>query len=179
LDPYTDVTGHADVQTEAHEVLCSHGHYDHSAVSGVALLPEKASPFVIRRVKTCHDEQGGALRGENTVHILEAGGVSVAHLGDLGHQLTREQLEEIGRVDGILVPVGGTYTVDAAGAKKVCEAVNPKWVIPMHYRHGSYGFPVLLTVEEFAALWPEVTRNDSAELEIKPEQTGLVILKFD
>ena len=179
LDPYTDVTGHADVQTEAHEVLCSHGHYDHSAVSGVALLPEKASPFVIRRVKTCHDEQGGALRGENTVHILEAGGVSVAHMGDLGHQLTREQLEEIGRVDGILVPVGGTYTVDAAGAKKVCEAVNPKWVIPMHYRHGSYGFPVLLTVEEFAALWPEVTRNDSAELEIKPEQTGLVILKFD
>lgn len=179
LDPYADVTGHADVQTEAHEVLCSHGHYDHSAVSGVALLPEKASPFVIRRVKTCHDEQGGALRGENTVHILEAGGVSVAHLGDLGHQLTREQLEEIGRVDGILVPVGGTYTVDAAGAKKVCEAVNPKWVIPMHYRHGSYGFPVLLTVEEFAALWPEVTRNDSAELEIKPEQTGLVILKFD
>lgn len=179
LDPYTDVTGHADVQTEAHEVLCSHGHYDHSAVSGVALLPEKASPFVIRRVKTCHDEQGGALRGENTVHILEAGGVSVAHLGDLGHQLTREQLEEIGHVDGMLVPVGGTYTVDAAGAKKVCEAVNPKWVIPMHYRHGSYGFPVLLTVEEFAALWPEVTRNDSAELEIKPEQTGLVILKFD
>lgn len=179
LDPYRDVAGHADVQTEAHEVLCSHGHYDHSAVSGVALLPEKASPFVIRRVKTCHDEQGGALRGENTVHILEAGGVSVAHLGDLGHQLTREQLEEIGRVDGILVPVGGTYTVDAAGAKKVCEAVNPKWVIPMHYRHGSYGFPVLLTVEEFAALWPEVTWHDSAELEVKPEQTGVFVLKFN
>ena len=179
LDPYTDVTGHADVQTEAHEVLCSHGHYDHSAVSGVALLPEKESPFVIRRVKTCHDEQGGALRGENTVHILEAGGVSVAHLGDLGHQLTREQLEEIGHVDGMLVPVGGTYTVDAEGAKQVCESVNPKWVIPMHYRHDCYGFPILLTVEEFAALWPEVTRNDSAELEIKPEQTGLVILKFD
>ena len=179
LDPYTDVAGHADVKTEAHEVLCSHGHYDHSAVSGVALLPEKASPFVIRRVKTCHDEQGGALRGENTVHILEAGGVSVAHLGDLGHQLTREQLEEIGRVDGVLVPVGGTYTVDAAGAKKVCEAVNPKWVIPMHYRHGSYGFPVLLTVEEFAALWPEVTWHDSAELEVKPEQAGLFVLKFN
>ena len=178
LDPYADVAGYADVRTEAHEVLCSHGHYDHSAVSGVALLGEKESPFVIRKVKTCHDEQGGALRGENTVHILEAGGVSVAHLGDLGHQLTAEQLEAIGRVDGVLVPIGGTYTLDAEGAKRVCEAVNPKWAIPMHYRQGSYGFPVLLTAEDFAKLWPEVTRHDSAELEIQPDQTGVFVLKF-
>lgn len=179
LDPYADVVGHADIRTEAHEVLCSHGHYDHSAVDGVTLLPERESPFVIRKVETCHDEQGGALRGTNTIHILTAGGVSVAHLGDLGHQLSQKQLEEIGSVDGVLVPVGGTYTVDAAGAKQVCDAVNPKWVIPMHYRHGSYGFPVLLTVEAFAQLWPEVTRHDGAEWEIKLEQTGVLILKFN
>lgn len=179
LDPYADVVGHADIRTEAHEVLCSHGHYDHNAVDGVALLPERETPFAVRKVETCHDEQGGALRGSNTIHILTAGGVSVAHFGDLGHQLSRKQLEEIGSVDGILIPVGGTYTVDAAGAKQVCDAVNPKWVIPMHYRHGSYGFPVLLTVEEFAQLWPEVTRHDSAEWEIKPEQTGVLILKFN
>ena len=178
LDPYRDVAGHADIRTEAHEVLCSHGHYDHSAVDGVTLLPERKSPFVIRTVQTCHDEQGGVLRGENTVHILEAGGVSVAHLGDLGHQLTQVQLAEIGRVDGALVPVGGTYTVDAAGAKAVCDALNPRWVIPMHYRHGSYGFPVLLTVEDFAALWPEVSGQDSAQLEIEPNQTGVFVLKF-
>lgn len=178
LDPYTDVVGHADIRAEAHEVLCSHGHYDHCAVDGVTLLPEQKSPFTIRTVQTCHDEQGGALRGENTVHILEAGGVSVAHLGDLGHQLTPEQLEEIGSVDGILIPVGGTYTVDAVGAKQVCDAVNPRWVIPMHYRHGAYGFPVLLTAEDFAELWPEVCRTDGPELEIQPDQTGVFVLNF-
>lgn len=179
LDPYTDVAGHDDIRTEAHEVLCSHGHYDHSAVSGVTLLPERESPFMIRKVQTCHDEQGGALRGENTVHILEAGGVSVAHLGDLGHQLTQEQLDGIGCVDGVLIPVGGTYTVDAAGAKRVCEALNPKWIIPMHYRHGSYGFPVLLPVEAFEELWPEVCRTDGPELEVQPDQAGVFVLKFN
>lgn len=179
LDPYVNVVGHADVRAEAHEVLCSHQHYDHNAVEGVTLLEKRESPFAIRKVETCHDEQGGALRGDNTIHVLTAGGVSVAHLGDLGHQLTAEQLEELGSVDGILIPVGGTYTVDAEGAKRVCDAVNPKWVIPMHYRHGSYGFPVLLTVEEFAQLWPETTRLDSAELEIAPDQTGVFVLKFN
>lgn len=179
LDPYADVVGHDDVRTEAHEVLCSHGHYDHSAVGGVTRLPGRESPFTIRRVQTCHDEQGGALRGENTVHILETSEVSIAHLGDLGHQLTREQLDEIGRVDGVLIPVGGTYTVDAVGAKQVCEALSPKWVIPMHYRHGSYGFPVLLPVEEFEKLWPAVCRTDGPELEIQPDQTGMFVLKFN
>jgi len=92
IDPYTEVVGHADLQTEAHAVLCSHQHFDHSAVDGVRLLPERESPFTIHTVETCHDDQGGALRGGNIIHILTAGGVTVAHLGDLGHQLTEEQL---------------------------------------------------------------------------------------
>lgn len=179
LDPYTEVVGHADVRTQAHEVLCSHQHFDHNAVDGVTLLPGRTSPFTVRTVKTCHDDQGGVLRGENTIHILTAGGVTVAHLGDLGHQLTQEQLEAIGSVDGVLIPVGGTYTVDALGAKQVCEAIRPKWVIPMHYRHGSYGFPVLLTVEDFAALWSEVIRLDGVELEVRPDTKGVFLPKFN
>ena len=180
LDPYTDVVGHEDVRTEAHAVLCSHGHFDHCAEAGVELLPERESPFTIRTVETCHDDQGGALRGPNTIHILTAGGVTVAHLGDLGHQLTKEQIAAVGKVDGILIPVGGTYTVDAEGAKAVCEALNPKWVVPMHYRHGGYGFPVLLTVEDFAALWDaeQVHRLSGAELKITEETAGLQILRF-
>ena len=178
LDPYTDVVGHADVRTQAHEVLCSHRHFDHNAVSGVTLLPKQTSPFTVRTVATFHDDQGGALRGENTIHILTAGGVTVAHLGDLGHPLSEEQLKEIGPVDGVLVPVGGTYTVDAAGAKQVCEAIRPNWVIPMHYRHGTFGFPVLLTAEAFAGLWPEVVRLDGAELEVTPGTKGVFLPKF-
>ena len=93
-------------------------------------------------------------------------------------QLTAEQVKAVGRVDGVLIPVGGTYTVDAAGAKAVCETLTPKWVVPMHYRHGERGFPVLLTVEDFAALWPQVSRHEGVELEIGPETAGLQILRF-
>ena len=178
LDPFTGVPGHPDTKTQAHAVLCSHGHFDHRAVEGVELLPPRESPFTVRTVETCHDEEGGALRGPNTIHILSAGGVTVAHLGDLGHQLTAEQIRAVGRVDGVLIPVGGTYTVDAAGAKAVCEALTPKWVVPMHYRHGERGFPVLLTVEDFAALWPKACRHEGVELEIGPETAGLQILRF-
>ena len=179
IDPYTEVVGHADIRTKAHKVLCSHQHFDHNAVEGVALLPGKESPFTIRSVQTCHDDRGGALRGENIIHILTAGGVTVAHLGDLGHQLTQEQVEAIGSVDGVLVPVGGTYTVDAVGAKQVCEALAPKWVIPMHYRHGSYGFPVLLPVEAFTELWSEVTPLEGAEWTVNTDMKGIVLPKFN
>ena len=178
IDPYINVEGHADVETSAHAVYCSHQHYDHSAVAGVTLLPARECPFTVRTVKTCHDEEGGALRGENLIHIFSAGGITIAHLGDLGHQLTPEQLSAIGKVDGILVPIGGTYTVDAAGAKRVCNAIGPKWVVPMHYRHAPYGFPVLQTVEEFTTLCPDVTRVESSSLTVDKTTTGVNVLTF-
>ena len=178
IDPYTEVAGHKDIQTEAHAVLCSHQHFDHNAVGGVKILPEVECPFMIRTVETCHDDQGGALRGSNLIHILTAGGVTIAHLGDLGHQLTEEQLAAIGKVDGILIPVGGTYTVDAVGAKQVCDAINPKWIVPMHYRHGSYGFPVLLKVEDFLALWPSVTCVDGNNLIVDEKTAGVNVFTF-
>jgi len=179
IDPYIKVVGHPDVQTEGHAVLCSHQHFDHNAKEGVALLPQRENPFAVRTVETCHDDQGGALRGPNTIHVLSAGGVTVAHLGDLGHPLTEQQLAELGAVDGILIPVGGTYTLDAAEAREVCRAVNPKWVVPMHYRHGSCGFAELLEVEDFLRLWDEaqVHRCAGAELELLPETAGVQVLR--
>ena len=154
IDPYEGVSGYPELQTEAHAVLCSHGHHDHNAVECVTLLPQKESPFTVRAVETCHDEQGGALRGSNTIHIVTAGGVTVAHLGDLGHRLTAEQAAAIGKVDGVLVPVGGVYTVDAAAAKDVCDALAPKWIVPMHYHHAPYGLTNVAGVEDFLALYP-------------------------
>lgn len=88
LDPYTGVAGYPPLHIQAHAVFCSHGHFDHHATDCVELLPERESPFTVREVETFHDDRGGALRGTNTVRIFTAGGLSVAHLGDLGHQLT-------------------------------------------------------------------------------------------
>ena len=153
-DPYTGVEGYPPLSVSAHAVCCSHHHFDHDAVDAVTALPPVKSPFTVREVETCHDEQGGALRGSNTVRVFTAGGVSVAHLGDLGHQLSAEQLDAIGSVDAVLVPVGGVYTVDAAGAKAVCDALRPRCVIPMHYHHAPFGLPNVAGVEHFLRLWP-------------------------
>jgi L-ascorbate metabolism protein UlaG (beta-lactamase superfamily) len=180
-DPYTGVEGYPPLNVEAHEVFCSHHHFDHDAVDCVKLLPKQESPFTVREVETCHDDQGGALRGPNTIRVFTAGGVSVAHLGDLGHQLTKTQLAAIGKVDAVLVPVGGVYTVDAAGAKAVCDAISAKWVIPMHYRHAPYGLPNVGGVEDFLALWPteQIHRLNGPAFELPTAPAGVLVPIFN
>lgn len=180
LDPYEGVEGYPELRVEAHEVLCSHQHYDHNAVGCVKLLPKRESPFAVHTVAAFHDDQGGAARGANTIHVLSAGGVTVAHLGDLGHPLSAEQLAAIGPVDGILIPVGGVYTVDAAGAKGVCESLHPRWIVPMHYRHAPCGLPNVAGVEPFLALWPaeQVHRLPGREIVPGPEMTGILVPTF-
>ena len=83
-----------------------------------------------------------------------AGGLTVVHMGDLGHALSPEQAAAIGPCDVVLMPVGGYYTVDAAGAKAAAEAIGARVVAPMHYRDGKRGFDVLTTVEDFTKLYP-------------------------
>lgn len=180
LDPYTGVEGYPPLRAAAHAVFCSHQHFDHNAVDLVETLPPRESPFSVREISVFHDDQGGTLRGENTVRVFTAGGLSAAHLGDLGHQLSPEQLEAIGPVDLVMIPVGGTYTVDAAGAKHVCEALRPRWVVPMHYRHTPYGLPNVGGVEDFLALWrPEqVHRLEGPSLELPLPDSGVWVPKF-
>lgn len=170
----------AEAKIYVNKVLCSHEHGDHHAVELTALLPEAPCPFTIRTVETFHDGQGGALRGKNTIHILTAGGVSAAHLGDLGHQLTAEQLEAIGPLDAVMIPVGGYFTIDAGEAKAVCDALRPKCVIPMHYRHWPFGLPVVGKVEDFLALWPQekVRRLDGPRLDLDESPSDVVVPRF-
>ena len=91
LDPYY-VESYPPLHTSANEVLCSHHHRDHDYVDAVELTPRGGSPFTVETVQAFHDDQGGALRGTNTIHILAAEGLRVVHLGDLGHELSEEQL---------------------------------------------------------------------------------------
>ena len=163
LDPYTGVEGYPPLSTRSlsvHKILCSHQHFDHNAVDQAEVVPfDGPCPFSIHTVETFHDGQGGALRGNNIIYILSADGFTIAHLGDLGHQLSPEQVAAIGHLDLVMIPVGGTYTLDAQGAKAVCEALNPVCVIPMHYRHDPFGLPNVAGVEDFLALWPKEEIN--------------------
>lgn len=154
LDPYREVPGLTDVAVEADAVYCSHDHFDHGYTEKVRLTSGKANPFTVAEVDTFHDDRGGALRGNNTIRKFTAGGVSVAHLGDLGHPLSGEQLARLGTCDAILIPVGGYYTIDAAVAKQVAESIGANVVVPMHYRDGKTGFDVLSTLDAFTGLYP-------------------------
>ena len=153
IDPYT-MEHYPPLHTRADAVFCSHGHYDHNYVQAVELTDGRESPFTVETVATFHDEQGGALRGANTMHILRAEGLTVVHCGDLGHYPTAEQLAAIRGADALLIPVGGFFTIDAATARRVADAAGARVVVPMHYRHGAYGLRQVGPVEDFLRLYP-------------------------
>jgi len=155
FDPYTGVRGYGEVHTAADVVLKSHDHGDHAFLEGVSLSGRTDTPFRIKKVMTWHDDAEGRKRGKNTVHAVTAEGFTVVHLGDLGHLPDGKTVEELKNADLLLIPVGGFYTIDAPTAKKVCEMLSPKAVVPMHYRHGAYGHEPIGVVEDFLKLFPE------------------------
>jgi L-ascorbate metabolism protein UlaG (beta-lactamase superfamily) len=122
-------------------VTVSHDHEGHSAVEGVTGSPRvvrgpgeyEIAGVLITGIQTYHDNQRGACRGRNTAFVIEAENMRLCHLGDLGHLPTPEQVEAMGAVDILLVPVGGVSTLDAAAAAETVSLLEPKLVIPMHY----------------------------------------------
>jgi L-ascorbate metabolism protein UlaG (beta-lactamase superfamily) len=178
LDPYTDVRGYPPLSARADAVLCSHDHFDHNYRRGVT-LPEtpRRAPFPIDTLSTWHDEKQGKLRGSNTVHILRMRGGTVVHLGDLGHLLSAEQAAALRGCDVLLLPVGGTYTINATAARRVMEQIQPRIAVPMHYRREELGFAELGTAEAFLALFPaeRVHRLETNTFSPEEMEPGLVL----
>lgn len=143
-DPYPPDLGYSLGNPSARIVTVSHQHPSHSYVQGVDGNPRivngpgeyEISDVLIIGVTTFHDADRGKTRGKNTVYLMEADGISICHLGDLGHVLTSEQVEEIDKVDVLLLPVGGVSTIDAPMAAEVIRQLEPKAVVPMHYKTG-------------------------------------------
>ena len=182
LDPYTDVPGYPLLTASANAVLCSHEHFDHNARHVVPVpLIERPSPFTVETMAAYHDECGGSKRGTNTVYILRAEEMTVVHLGDLGHLLSEEQAAQLRGCDVLMIPVGGTYTITGAEAAQIVEQLQPRTVIPMHYRSGRYGFDVLDTVEPFLESlpnWP-VHQLTGCALEVNGDTPeGIVLPQF-
>lgn len=180
LDPYIPdyVPGLGRLTVSAHRVLCSHDHADHNWAEGIPaplnLLPD---PFTVHTFPCFHDDRKGALRGLNTIHVLEYQGIRVAHFGDLGHELDELTLSLLGQLDVALLPVGGTYTLDPAQASALADRLRVKTVIPMHYRRREMGFPVLRPLTEFLALRPDHLEVPGSTLELtrKMPRTTVVL----
>lgn len=143
-------------------------------------VDEQFKDVKIRSVPTFHDSMQGLRRGKNTTFVLDVAGLKIAHLGDLGHLLTEEQLRSLGPVDVLLIPIGGVYTLNGDLAKKVVAQIKPtKYVIPMHY--GTRVFDDLLPADEFLDGQKNVqkmlTTNElTIDPAFKPEQPVTVLL---
>lgn len=189
-DPYIvdQNLSYSPIKEIADIVVVSHDHDDHNNVSAVQGKPEvlkgsglkTAKGLQFRGVATYHDTTQGKQRGTNTVFCFSLDGIKLCHLGDLGHLLSQAQVDEVGTVDILFIPVGGFYTIDAAGASQVCDQLKPKVVIPMHFRTPQCTYPIA-GVDNFLRGKKNVKRVDSSEIEFRPEDlptaTEIVILK--
>ena len=154
-------------------LLVTHEHLDHNGVEAIAGEPATLRSTAGRlqspvgevvAVASEHDEMAGTERGPNTIFVFTLDGVRVAHFGDFGQgELRPEQAEAIGRLDMAILPVGGGPTIGATGAKAVVERLQPKWVVPMHYRTPRIGF--LEDAEEFLDSMDRVERLDTPGFE--------------
>jgi L-ascorbate metabolism protein UlaG (beta-lactamase superfamily) len=189
-DPYPQGSGlsYIPVKEAADIVTMSHDHFDHNNVSSIPGQPQLVTGGGLKEVKgvkfkgidTYHDGSQGKERGFNTAFCFSVDGVKLCHLGDLGHRLSREQIDEIGSTDILFVPIGGVFTIDAKMAGTVVDDLKPKVVMPMHYKTARCDWP-LNTVDDFVADKNNVQRLDSSEIEFHAgkmtEATEIVVLQ--
>ena len=142
FDPFDKLIGLRPPQGSADLVLVSHNHPDHNNVTAIKGEPNildipgeySVKGINIVGLSSYHDDKNGAERGANTLFILESEDLRVCHLGDLGTDLSEKQYDMISGVDILMIPIGGHYTIDGAKAAKIVKKIEPKVVIPIHFK---------------------------------------------
>jgi L-ascorbate metabolism protein UlaG (beta-lactamase superfamily) len=193
IDPYESgafngALSYGKINDEADIVITSHSHADHSYtknIKGKFILISKQEIYEIKDVKiktisTYHDNSGGKERGHNLISVINAENIVLAHLGDLGHSLDYGTLQEMGKVDILLIPIGGSFTIDAALAVKVMNDIKPDITIPMHYKTAKCTFPIV-PVEDFTKGQSNVHVFKESAIVIKketlPREREIIVLQ--
>ncbi len=190
VDPYDQKVGYKFPKVEADIVVATHDHFDHNAVSAVGGEPYQISGpgeyevkgIEIVGVSSFHDSKEGAERGKNTIYNFKIDKINICHLGDLGQaNLTDAQVEEIGNVDVLLLPVGGFYTIDASEANKVASQLEPKIIIPMHFKDKESQVTELAEVDKFLKEIGKENLEPVNKLTVTPdklpEETQVVLMQ--
>ena len=191
-DPYSEEIGLKLPKLKANIVTVSHDHYDHNNISAIERAKSEKEIFVtnnpggyevegvlIEGIASFHDDKEGEERGTNTIFNIKMGDITLCHLGDLGTKLTDVQTDEIDGVDILFVPVGGIYTIDAKTAADVVNKIEPRIVIPMHYK--TEGLKIELEgVDKFIKeMGMEAEKMDTLKIEKKDlpqEEMKLIVL---
>lgn len=187
-DPFSKQIGYSVPRVTADIVTISHNHPGHNNADAI-----KGEPKVIRGpgeyevnnifvfgIPTNHDKRNGRERGRNTVFLFEMENLTVCHLGDLGHVLNQSQVEALGDVGVLLIPVGGLSTLTAPLAVEVVNLIDPRIVVPMHYRTPA----VTLKLDPLDKFLKEIgTKVEAPQESLKvtagslPEETQIVVLE--
>lgn len=188
-DPYTpnERIKLAEPSETADIVTMSHCHGDHSNIACVKGNPQgimgpgkwNIKGIEIQGIPTFHDNVGGQRSGPNTIYCFTADGLKVCHLGDLGHMLDASQIAAMGKVDVLLTPMGGNYTMDAVTATKLMNELKPAVTVPMHYRNAKVDYPVE-GVEVFTKDKKNVQVSEGSEITIekgKLPKGEIIVLK--
>lgn len=197
IDPFGDMSAlsssrgiqwdYPAIEAEAHVLLVTHEHGDHNGVEAIGGDPHTLrstagtheSPLgTVVGIASEHDEAAGTQRGPNTIFVFELDGLRIAHMGDFGQSgLREEQAAAMEDIDLLFVPVGGGFTIGAEQAALVVERLNPRWVVPMHYRTHRIGF--LETADAFCDKAPAIERVDGSSFEtgeLPRTERGLVVV---
>ncbi len=189
-DPYGDV-GYQMPLTRADAVTISHDHYDHNnlkAIEGNPPVFTQPGLYDVKGVRVTgvssfHDDRKGAQRGKNTIFMFHMDGLDICHLGDVGHEITPALVESLMSCNVLLIPVGGTYTIDAELAKEYVDALMPEIVIPMHYKTKSLTLDID-RAEDFLRKFDEndveISESDTVELDredIDEQSTRVILLR--
>lgn len=189
-DPFPNgIAKYKSGQLNADIVTISHYHPNHSYVDGISGTPKivrgpgeyDIANVFIYGISTYHDVVNGEKLGKNTVYLIEMEDMKICHLGDLGHKLTANQVAEIGDVDILMIPVGGVKTISAAIAAETINLLEPKVVIPMHYREQNID-PDLEPLDKFLQEMGIKETNPQPKLTINKsgltDQTRMIILDY-
>ncbi len=195
VDPYdANFTGLSPLKVEGDVVCITHDHEDHNNAQAVKGTSDAKSPFVtsgpgeyeisgvnIVGVSSFHDNKEGEERGKNTVYKITIDDVDFVHLGDLGQKkLTQVQIETLSSCDVLFIPVGGVYTISAGDVPDIISAIEPKIIVPMHYKVAKLKFdldPVSKFLEVMGKEKLEPISKLSISKEKLPQEVEIAVLE--
>ncbi|MBI5302456.1 MAG: MBL fold metallo-hydrolase [Chloroflexi bacterium] len=187
-DPYSKEIGLSFARPRGDIVTISHDHPGHAYAQGVKGEPKIISgpgEYEIKNVfvsgiRTAHDKKNGKDRGANTVYVFDMDGLTICHLGDLGHVPVQAQTEALGNVNVLLIPVGGVSTINASDAAEIVGQLEPQVVIPMHFYHPDLNFkldPVAKFFKEMGIKATDATPSFKVTKDSLPHETQVVLLE--
>ena len=191
-DPYGKDIGLFPPKVKADIVTISHAHHDHNYTEKISgnledafMIFDHAGEYETKKVfiygiDSVHDNKEGKERGTNTIFRFEIEGISVAHLGDLGQRLSEEQVSALGGIGILLIPVGGKYTIDGEVAAEVVRQIEPRIVIPMHYKIEGLNIDISdesRFVKEMGGKVERVSKLKLTRKDLPEEDTKLIIME--